>query len=136
MSATRAQRLERLLKVQEKRRAMEEWRLAELRRQDAALEREAHDILASLGEQSLLNGLFLEAKSSALKRKEAERVRLLAQEETVRARLLDAAATEKRLERLSGEARLAEDAAAEAARLSDTLDTYLSAARRAGASLE
>lgn len=133
MSGSRADRLERLKRVQEKRRAIEEWRLADLRRRDAALAAEAHEILDSLGETTGLSGLFLEAKASTLKHKEGERTRLVSQEAAVRERLREAQGMEKRLERLAGEARRGEDARAEAVNLSDTLEAYLAAR---GASLE
>jgi hypothetical protein len=125
----RAIRLQRLLAVQARKRQMEEWQLAELKRTAATLEATSIEILQSLGDQSLLQGLFLEAKAATLRRNEvqisANRVEQGRTEQKVR----DAQGIEKRLEQAS------EEASSDAARVEErvalelALDDYLTAAR-------
>jgi len=126
---TKATRLQRLLTVQARKRQMEEWRLAELKREGIALAATSVEILQSLGDQCLLQGLFLEAKASSLRRNEvhiaANQVAQIAAVETLR----EAQGIEKRLERA------AEDAGVDAARVGErdalalALDDYLTASR-------
>lgn len=130
MSASRADRLERLRALQGRRREMEEWRLAALERRAGELKAEAEAILESLGAHSPLSGLFLEAKAQRLRRKEAERAETLREAEAVRKSAREIAATEKRLERLGLQARMSENAEAESRSLADILDAHL-ASRRA-----
>lgn len=130
MSASRADRLERLRALQGRRREMEEWRLAALERRAGELKAEAEEILHSLGAHSPLAGLFLEAKAQRLRRKEAERADVLRQAEETRKAAREAAAVEKRLERLRTQARSVENAEAESRSLADLLDAHL-ASRRA-----
>jgi hypothetical protein len=125
MTLSRAERLERLTRVQKRRREVEEWRLAELRRREADLAGEARDILESLGDQSLLNGLFLEAKASSLRRKEAERGETAKAAEAVQGALFTAARVERQLAGVAREARAHEDAANEARELSEIVDAHL-----------
>ena len=125
MSGTRADRLERLQKLQKRKREMEEWRLAELERKAASLAAETEEILKSLGDQSLLNGLFLEAKANALRRKEGERAVVRAEAERAKVRLTEAGGVEKRLERIAGEARSEQTRTDESAALAEILDGFL-----------
>ena len=133
MSASRAERLERLRAIQGRRREMEEWRLAALQRRAETLEAEALELLRSLGERSPLAGFFLEAKAQRLRRTEADRAAVLAEAEGVRARAREAASAEKRLERIGAQALRGERAEAESRSLAEILDAHLAASR---ASLE
>lgn len=121
----RAARLGRLLEVQGRKRQMGEWRLAALQREAVALHETSADILASLGEQCVLNGLFLEGRASALRRNEGLIVRNRTEQESAEAELNAARTIEKRLER---EASAAGELAARAKEQSDllsALDDYL-----------
>lgn len=95
----RAVRLGRLLDVQGRKRQMEEWRLAALRREAVALAETSAEILASLGEQCVLNGLFLEGRASALRRNEGLIVRNRSAQTDAEAALEAARTIEKRVER-------------------------------------
>lgn len=128
MSATRADRLERLRGLQKRMREIEEVRLADLVRRAEGLAEEARAILQSLGDQSLLHGLFLDAKAERLRRKEAERTAVLAQIETARERVSEAGRAHKRLERVAEEARGRQDLDDEARALAELLDAHLSRA--------
>ena len=125
----RAIRLQRLLAVQARKRQMEEWQLAELKRTAATLEATSIEILQSLGDQSLLQGLLLEAKAATLRRNEvqisANRVEQGRTEQKVR----DAQGIEKRLEQASEEASSDAARVEERAALELALDDYLTAAR-------
>lgn len=121
----RAVRLRRLLDVQGRKRQMEEWRLAALQREAIALHETSAEILASLGEQCVLNGLFLEGRASALRRNEGLIVRNRSAQDISEADLNAARAIEKRLER---EAAAAGEVAARVEEQSDlltALDDYL-----------
>ena len=121
----RAVRLGRLLEVQGRKRQMEEWRLAALKREGVALHETSAEILASLGEQCLLNGLFLEGRASALRRNEGLIVRNRTAQEAAEADLDAARSIEKRLER---EASAAGEIAARVKEQTDllaALDDYL-----------
>jgi hypothetical protein len=123
----RAERLKRLLDVQARRRRLAEWRLADLRREAAALEATSAEILESLGTQSLLNGLFLEGRASALRRNEARIVANRAGASDAERRLVDIRGMEKRMEKAAGEAEGAALRREERDRLSEALDDYLAA---------
>lgn len=97
--AERAARLGRLLKVQGRKRQMEEWRLAALKRDAIALHETSAEILASLGEHCLLNGLFLEGRASALRRNEGLIVRNRTAQDSAETELDAARTIEKRVER-------------------------------------
>ena len=80
-----------------------------------------------------MNGLFLEAKSNALRRKDMERAANREATEAARGALREASGVEKRLERVSGEAGLAKRRAEERDELAGTLEAFLA---RPSASLE
>jgi hypothetical protein len=125
----RATRLQRLLAVQARKRQMEEWRLADLKREATALAANSVEILQSLGDQSLLQGLFLEAKASALRRNEVEIVTNQTAQGKAADRLREAQGIEKRLERASEDAGVVAARAEERTALELALDGYLTAAR-------
>jgi hypothetical protein len=125
----RAERLRRLLDVQSRKRRLAEWKLGELQREATALAATSAEIIESLGTQSLLNGLFLEAKASTLRRNEARIVANKAALAEAAARLLDAQGIEKRMERAVAEANVVAARREERDALAATLDDYLAAAR-------
>ncbi|KQT82454.1 hypothetical protein [Aurantimonas sp. Leaf443] len=127
MSDTRADRLERLLLVQTRKRQLDEHRLGEARREAEALAAVTVDLLRSLGEDSILNGYFLEGKAKALKRNEvkiADQAKVLAEAESV---LAQSRGLEKRLERTAKEQRREADRQAEGVALLATIDEFTSA---------
>ena len=107
----------------------EEWRLAELQREARDLAVASVEILQSLGDQSLLHGLFLDAKAAALKRNEAKAVVNRVQQGEAEARLRDAYGVEKRLERATGAAVAVEQRVAERDHLDDAIEAHVAAAR-------
>ena len=124
----RSQRLERLVAVQARKRQVEEWRLAELKRDHIALSASSVEILQSLGDQSLLHGLFLEAKAATLRRNEVHIAANRALQAAAEGRLREVQSVEKRLERASGDAREAANRVGERAELELALEDYLTAA--------
>ncbi|GGD27645.1 hypothetical protein [Aureimonas glaciei] len=125
---TRAARLERLQSVQLRKRQVEEWRLAELKREGIALAALSVEILQSLGDQSLLQGLFLEAKATTLRRNEVKIVANRSIQVQAELRLREAQGIEKRLERACEEARGVADQIDERTELDLALQDYLTAA--------
>ncbi|RYE87458.1 MAG: hypothetical protein EOP19_04210 [Hyphomicrobiales bacterium] len=125
----RADRLQRLLSVQARKREMEEWRLADLKREGIALAATSVEILQSLGDQSLLQGLFLEAKATTLRRNEVHISGNLVLQDASAGRLREAQGIEKRLEHACDEATGEAARAAERSALELALDDYLTAAR-------
>jgi hypothetical protein len=125
----RAIRLQRLLTVQARKRQMEEWQLAELRRTGAELEATSIEILQSLGDQSLLQGLFLEAKAATLRRNEVQITANREEQSQTELRVREAQGIEKRLEQASEEATGAAARVEERVALELALDDYLTAAR-------
>ena len=129
----RATRLERLRTVQARKRQMEEWRLADLKLEGIALAANSVEILQSLGDQSLLQGLFLEAKASALRRNEVDIVANHTAQGKAVDKLRAAQGIERRLERASEEAGIVAGRVEERTALELALDEYLTSTR---ASLE
>lgn len=125
----RADRLQRLLSVQARKREMEEWRLADLKREGIALAATSVEILQSLGDQSLLQGLFLEAKATTLRRNEVHISGNQVLQTASASRLREAQGIEKRLEHACDEATGEAARAAERSALELALDDYLTAAR-------
>ncbi|MBC8128983.1 MAG: hypothetical protein H7Y08_01525 [Rhizobiaceae bacterium] len=121
----RAERLQRLVEVQGRKRQMEEWRLAELKREETALAASSVEILQSLGDQSLLHGLFLEAKAATLKRNEVRIATNRSAQEVASVKLRDSQSIEKRIGRASDDARVLADRVAEQQALDLALDDYL-----------
>lgn len=127
MSASRADRLARVQAVLDQKRQLAEWNQAQCRRNEAEREALGADLLRTLGEQSLMQGLFLEAKANAIRRNEVElaEARLATQRAAEAAR--EAGATQKRVERAEQRARTQEASARERAELLDILDDHLAA---------
>ncbi|KAB0679888.1 hypothetical protein [Aureimonas leprariae] len=125
----RAERLKRLLDVQARKRRLAEWQLAELRREAGELAAASAEIIESLGTQSLLNGLFLEGRASALRRNEAKIVRNRDAAAKAGAAFAEAQGIEKRMERAVAEAETVAARREERDALAATLDDYLAAAR-------
>lgn len=121
----RAARLSRLLEVQGRKRQMQEWKLAALKREAVALHETSAEILASLGEHCLLNGLFLEGRASALRRNEGLIVCNRTAQEGAETELEAARTIEKRVEREAAAANEAAGRAKEQADLLSALDDYL-----------
>jgi hypothetical protein len=123
----RAERLKRLLDVQGRRRKLAEWRLADLHREGEALAATSAEILESLGVHSLLNGLFLEGRASALRRNEAKIVANRAGAAEAERRLVEMRGMEKRMAKAAGEAEGVAQGREERDRLAEALDDYLAA---------
>ncbi|WP_062212630.1 hypothetical protein [Aureimonas sp. AU12] len=124
---SRADRLARVLAVQEQKRKLEEWRLAEAVREEQRLQENERELLETLGNQSLMHGLFLDAKVSALRRNDEALGKTREHQGVVREALKLAATAEKRLERASAKARAAERNARERSDLLLALDDHLAA---------
>ncbi|BDA85913.1 hypothetical protein Sa4125_34550 [Aureimonas sp. SA4125] len=124
----RAGRLERLRSVQTRKRQVEEWRLAEMKREEIALAAHSVEILQSLGDQSLLQGLFLEAKATTLRRNEVKIASNRRVQVEAELSLREAQGVEKRLQRACDDARGLADQVSERANLDLALQDYLTAA--------
>lgn len=121
----RSDRLARVLAVQERKRQRAEWALAELVREEKALEDTRDELLDTLGAQSLMQGLFLDAKVSALRRNDLALAAVSAKQLDARERVRAENMTEKRVER-AAEAALVEDRIAqEAVELLAALEDHL-----------
>ncbi len=127
--AERLTRLDRILKVQGQKRLLEEWRLAHLRENHAAIERDDVSLLESLDVTSQLHGLFIETKVKGLRRNEVQRRANLMEQDVAHGAIAEARRAEKGIERLRDDARRDDDAEAEAKGLEASLDGFL--ARRA-----
>lgn len=124
-TADRVKRLNRILKVQAQKRLLEEWRLGQLREQRLNLEKSDADILASLGVDNALHGLFVGAKVSNLRRNEAERVKLNEAETQAEERLRQVRRVEKSLEKVRTRTGRLADAEAEAKQRDASIDAFL-----------
>ncbi|ALN74134.1 hypothetical protein [Aureimonas sp. AU20] len=121
----RSDRLARVLAVQERKRQLAEWALAELVREEKRLEDTRDELLDTLGAQSLMQGLFLDAKVSALRRNDVTLSGVVERQAEARSEVQAANLAEKRVQR-AAEAALVEDRMAEdTAELLSTLDDYL-----------
>ena len=127
--AERLTRLDRILKVQGQKRLLEEWRLAHLRENHAAIERDDVSLLESLDVTSQLHGLFIETKVKGLRRNEVQRRANLMEQDVAHGAIAEARRAEKGIVRLRDDARRDDDAEAEAKGLEASLDGFL--ARRA-----
>ncbi|WP_427024052.1 hypothetical protein ACP4J4_16240 [Aureimonas ureilytica] len=121
----RSDRLARVLAVQERKRQLAEWALSDLAREEKRLEDTRVELLDTLGAQSLMQGLFLDAKVSALKRNEVALAAVLKQKDEARERVQTESLAEKRVERAANAALVEDRATEEAAALALTLDDYL-----------
>ncbi|KTQ94121.1 MULTISPECIES: hypothetical protein [Aureimonas] len=121
----RSDRLARVLAVQERKRQQAEWALAELVREQKGLEDTRDELLDTLGAQSLMQGLFLDAKVSALRRNDLALAAVSAKQLDARERVRAENMTEKRVER-AAEAALVEDRIAQdAVELLSALEDHL-----------
>ncbi|WP_182084906.1 hypothetical protein [Aureimonas sp. ME7] len=123
----KGERLARVRDVQEKMRQIEEWRLAELVREENRLVENERELLETLGSQSLMHGLFLDAKVSALRRNDMALRETRSREEEARRRVRDAHAAEKRVERAAERAQALEAADRERDELMSALEDHLAA---------
>ena len=121
----RSDRLARVLAVQERKRQLAEWALSDLAREEKRLEDTRAELLDTLGAQSLMQGLFLDAKVSALKRNDVALAAVLKQKDEARERVQAESLAEKRVERAANAALVEDRATEEAAALALTLDDYL-----------
>ena len=126
--AARASRLERLLSVQARKRQVEEWQLAELKRDEIKLTALSAEILESLGDQSLLQGLFLDAKAKTLRRNEVKIATNRSTQVNADLKVRQSQGIEKRLERACADARSEANRAGEQIALDLALQDYLTAA--------
>lgn len=124
---SRSERLGRVLAVQQQKRRLAEWKLAELVREEEGLRATEVELLDTLGRQSLMQGLFLDAKVSALRRNDLALRATQVRQATARDGLTEIRRTEKRIERASEEASRADRSASERAGLLEALDEHLAA---------
>ncbi len=124
-TADRVKRLNRILKVQAQKRLLEEWRIGQLRDQRLDLEKSDADILASLGVDNALHGLFVGAKVNNLRRNEAQRTRLAEAESQAEERLRQVRRVEKSLEKARNRTGREADAEAEAKQRDASIDAFL-----------
>ncbi|MCE7026457.1 hypothetical protein [Jiella avicenniae] len=124
-TADRVKRLNRILKVQAQKRLLEEWRIGQLREQRSALEKSDADILASLGVDNALHGLFVGAKVSNLRRNEAERTKLTEAESQAEERLRQVRRVEKSIEKARNRTGRLADAEDEAKQRDASIDAFL-----------
>jgi hypothetical protein len=87
----RARKLQRILKAQQQLKAAEEWRMAGLERQLSASENAEREIIATLNDESVLHGLFLDTMARRLRRQSEETRRVAEARDKQSARLIDAA---------------------------------------------
>ncbi|NDW04869.1 hypothetical protein [Jiella pacifica] len=124
-TSDRVKRLNRILKVQAQKRLLEEWRLGQLREQRLNLEKSDAEILASLGVDNALHGLFVGAKVRNLRRNEAERTKLTEAESMAEERLRQVRRVEKSLEKVRNRTGRLADAEAEAIQRDASIDAFL-----------
>jgi hypothetical protein len=125
----RLRRLDRILKVQRQKRLLEEWRLVHLREAGAAIERTTTELVASLGTESALHGLFVESKVNGLRRNEVARRSNAELQEAAEARLRAARRSETGVERVRGETAQKTAAEDEKHALQAALDGHLARKR-------
>lgn len=121
----RSDRLKRVLAVQERKRQLAEWALADLVREEKQLEDTRAELLDTLGAQSLMQGLFLDAKVSALKRNDMALAAVVKRQSEARERVQAESLAEKRVQRAFDAALVEDRAASEMAELLATLDDHL-----------
>ena len=132
-ASDRVKRLNRILKVQAQKRLLEEWRISQLREQRGALVKSDEDILASLGVESDLHGLFIGAKVNNLRRNEAERQKLASEEIVAEERLRQLRRVEKNIEKSRDKTGRVASAEAEADQRDASIEAFLA---RAASSFE
>ncbi|WAJ29986.1 hypothetical protein [Antarcticirhabdus aurantiaca] len=122
-----AKRLARLLKVQNQKRSVEEWRLAHLKDEHARIDAQDVAIIDALNHEGALHGLFLEGKVNALKRNDVERKKNVAEQTRVEQLLVEARRLEKGVEKARDKAKLAERESHAKRDLDETVDRVASA---------
>ncbi|HEY9058309.1 MAG TPA: hypothetical protein VIN77_14255 [Aurantimonas sp.] len=122
-------RLERLMKVQGQKRLLEEWRLGHLRKERDEIDRSDTELLASLGTDSQLHGLFVEAKVRNLRRNDAARRTNLAHQSETEKKIQSARRSEKGVEKIRDEARRSTVVEDEARELQVGVDGFLARKR-------
>jgi hypothetical protein len=127
-----AKRLARLLRVQNQKRSVEEWRLAHLKDEHSRIDAQDVAIIDALNHEGALHGLFLDAKVSALKRNDVERKKNEAEQVRVEQRLVEARRLEKGVEKARDRARRAEREIGDKRDLDETVDRVASAGFQAG----
>ncbi|MBB3996384.1 hypothetical protein [Aureimonas pseudogalii] len=122
---SRSDRLGRVLAVQQQKRKLAEWKLAEMVREEEALRATEIELLDTLGRQSLMQGLFLDAKVSALRRNDLALRETQERQAAARGALTEIRRIEKRIERATETAARADRSAAERVGLLEALDEHL-----------
>lgn len=98
---SRVKKIRRIVKAQEQLKIAEEWRLRSLESQLAEAEIGERELLASLGAESALHGLFLDATARRLRTVAEDVARIRQHRELQSGKLLASAARLKAAERLS-----------------------------------
>ncbi|MEX6504994.1 hypothetical protein [Jiella sp. M17.18] len=129
----RVRRLNRILKVQAQKRLLEEWRIGQMREERDALDRSDAELIASLGETSKLQGLFMDTKVRTLRRNDLERRAIHERKVAAEDRLLAVRRVEKGVEKVRDKAKLTAKAEGEAKDLDSSIESFLA---RNGSSFE
>ena len=125
----RLRRLDRILKVQRQKRMLEEWRLVHLREERAAIDRSTAELIASLGTESALHGLFIGAQVNGLRRNDVARQSNDHLQAAAEVRIRAARRSEKGVEKVRGESAQLSAAEDEASDLRATIEGHLGRAR-------
>lgn len=99
----RARKLQRILKAQQQLKATEEWKMANLEQRRAASESAEREIIATLNDESVLHGLFLDTMARRLRSQSEETRRVTAARDQQSGRLLEAARKLKSAENLEAQ---------------------------------
>lgn len=122
----RADKLHRILALQQQLHRVEEWTAAELRQRVEELQREQRDMIGALNENEALQGLFMDAMVRRLRAlAESEKAAELARESHA-PRLIESATRLASAERLSDVVDEATARAAAKAELADIIDRHQS----------
>jgi hypothetical protein len=122
---SRVRRLDRILKVQGQKRLLEEWRLSNLRKERDTIDKDDVALLDSLGTDSQLHGLFIEAKVRTLRRNEVKRSANLQDQSATADRITATRRAEKGVEKIRDDARRTRDADDEALSLESSIASHL-----------
>ncbi|MEF2550831.1 hypothetical protein VQ042_05540 [Aurantimonas sp. A2-1-M11] len=122
---SRVRRLDRILKVQGQKRLLEEWRLSNLRQERDDIDKDDVALLDSLGTESQLHGLFIEAKVRNLRRNEVKRSANLKDQSATAQRITSTRRAEKGVAKVRDDARRARDADEEARSLDASVEGHL-----------
>jgi hypothetical protein len=125
----RLRRLDRILKVQRQKRLLEEWRLVHLREERAAIDRTTAELIASLGTESALHGLFVGAKVNGLRRNDVARRSNADLQAAAETRIRAARRSEKSVEKVRGQAAQLTAQEDEASALRSTIEGHLARSR-------